>query len=160
MATLTADACKLRRPSLAGSTSAGGLVCVPFKHTMAAAFATADLLRLCVLPAQHVPIDLVIDWPDMDSGANLDYDVGLYARGTDTAAGTVEDVDAFIDGSTVARAVGRERVTNALQAALASVITPSDLDREVVVLANTGGAGTASKAITGYLLCRPASYDD
>ena len=160
MATLTADACKLRRPSLAGSASAGGIVCVPFKHTMLAAFATADLLRLCVLPAQHVPLDIVIDWPDMDSGVALIYDVGLYARGSDAAAGAVEDVDAFIAASTVARAVGRERVSNALQAALASVITPSDLDREVVVLASTGGAGIATKAITGYLLCRPASYDD
>lgn len=159
MALHTAPACKANRPAME-ARGPGQLVVVPFKHTMTAAFATGELLRLCILPRQHVPIDLVIDWPDMDTGATLNYDIGLYARGTNTAAGTVEDVDAFIDGSTTAQAVGRERVGAALQAALAAVITPSDLDREVVVLANTGGAGTASKAITGYLLCRAAGYDD
>ena len=160
MAHFIASAARNRRPAI-HSAQAGQLAVQSFKLTMTAAFATADTMALCKLPAGHVPVDLVIDWPDMDSGANLDYDIGLYALGsTDGALGTVEDVDCFIDGSTVARSVGRERIGAALQAAVAGVITPSDVDRVVGVLANTGGAGTASKAIRGWFYTMPAGLDD
>ncbi|MBX9609694.1 MAG: hypothetical protein K2Y51_26025 [Gammaproteobacteria bacterium] len=140
----------------------GSPVFLPFLLTMTAAWATNDQLKLCKLPKQYIAWDLVIDWPDMDSGANLVYDVGLYQddTATDATVGTVVDTDCFIAASTTARAVGRERLGNALQAALAAAYAPSDTDLIVVATATTGGAGTASKAIRGYLMALPAGYDD
>lgn len=160
MAIHVANAARVSTPAIIGR-GVGDVVCQAFTLTMAAAWATSDLLKLCKLPKGHIPLDLVIDWPAMDTGVALVYDIGLYAdSGVDATLGTVEDVDCFFDGSTVARAVGRERMGNAFQAALASVKAPSDSDRIVAALATTGGAGTAASAITGYFLYRAAGYDD
>ena len=147
---------------MAGAVAQGAALHVPFTLTMTAAWATNDQLKFCKQPPQHVPMDLVIDWPDMDSGANLVYDVGLYEddTATDATVGTVVDTDCFLAASTVARAVGRERAGNALQASLAAAVAAVDTVRIVTATATTGGAGTASKAITGFYVCRAASYDD
>ena len=162
MAIFIANAARRNRPSVQGATAAGSFVHLPFALTMTAAWATGDQLKFCRQPPQHVPVDLVIDWPIMDSGAALVYNIGLYEDDTvtDATVGTVVVANAFIAASTIARAASRERVGAALQAAAAAAIAVVNTPRVVVATATTGGAGTAAKAITGYFICRPKSYDD
>ena len=162
MAVTVANAARRNRPSLVGATAAGAPIFISFALTPTAAWATADQYKFCRQPKQSLPVDLVIDWPDMDSGAALVYDVGLYEDDTltDTTVGTVVSTNCFIAASTAARAAStRERMANALQAAVAAAKAAVNTDRIVVATATTGGAGTGT-VITGYFICRPKSYDD
>ena len=161
MAVFVANAARRNRPAMAGAVAQGAARHIPVTLTMTAAWATNDQLKFCKQPPQHVPLDLVIDWPDMDSGANLVYDVGLYEddSATDATVGTVVDTDCFIAASTAESATSkRERIGTALQVAIAAAKAAVDTTRIVVATATTGGAGTPT-AITGYYVCRPKSYD-
>ena len=90
MAITCAPAASNKRPAQYGASAVGAPVFLWFALTPTAAWATNDQYKFCKVPKGHIGIDLVIDWPDMDSGANLVYDVGLYEdTGVDATIGTV-----------------------------------------------------------------------
>lgn len=59
-----------------------------------------DLLKLCVIPANHVVTDLKLGCSDLDAGTALVFDAGLMVEGA-TALETV-----FVSGSTLGQAGG------------------------------------------------------
>lgn len=156
MATIVFNASRRRAPAPSGAIAYGSPVAIRFAGVITANLALNDQVKLCRLPKRHIPFDLIMDWPDLDTGTTLVYNVGLYEDDTadDSTVGTVVDADALIAASTTARAVGRERMGNALQAAIAAVYTPSDSDRIVVMTATTAASGlSGTPTVRGILMC-------
>lgn len=151
--TLYASAAKASRPAVTSSSS--GLSVNEGRYTLLAALVINDLIQLCKLPANHVPVDFVLDSDDLDSDGSpaIVIDVGIK-----DSVGATSDIDALIDGSTVAQAGGVAR----MDAIAARRIAPVNYDRIVEVKVITAPAtGVASAvSIAGTLLTRPAGRDD
>jgi hypothetical protein len=142
------------RPSI-NACQSGDVRVVPFTYTASAAIANGDVIGLCKLPAQHVPVDCFISMPDLDTGTTMTHDAGFYA---DNGLGDTAIVsNAMIAASTVGRTAGIERMNSSVGITLA----PSDEDQifAITVTAAVGG-GTSVTPITGWLSYRPVSYDD
>ena len=132
---------------------------IPFTYTVAAALVLNDVIGLCRLPAQHMPVGLFANIPDLDSNATptIVLDLGFWLDDSETAP-TVVDADALVDGSTAGQAGGRITAPN-----VATFLTfaPSDVDRIFGALVQVGPAtGVATGTINGHLLVRGVSYDD
>ncbi len=111
---------------------------------------TDNQLGECViLPAGHVPVDLLIFAGDGSTGADIVFDVGVLN-------GDGDDLDAnqnFITGSTIAQAGGMARadVAGGLQ------LAASGADRVIAMKITTPATtGTASADFTTRLLYKPA----
>ena len=108
-----------------------------------------QLGEFVILPAGHVPVDLIIFAGDGSTGADIVFDVGVLN-------GDGDDLEAnqnFITGSTAAQAggVARAAVAGGLQ------LTASTSDRVIAMKITTPATtGTASANFTARLLFRPA----
>ncbi len=134
--------------------SAGGLCVNRAVYAVAAALVLNDTIRMCKLPADHVPVDLLLSSTDLDTDGSpaLVYDVGI-----EDTVGATDDADAFIDGSTVGQAGGIARMA----AIAAMTLAPVAYDRYVSVLAQAAPAtGAASGEIIVTLLSRHKDWDD
>lgn len=110
--------------------------------------AANDIIALCHLPAEHEPIDFILQSKDLDSnGAPLiSFSVGiLNADMTDLVAGTN-----FLTGSTIARTggVARADVLEGLQ------LAPSNANRVVGVKVVAAAATKVAGNVKGILLYR------
>lgn len=154
MASLTGNAASSRRPANT-VTGIGQVTLNQGDYALAAALAVNDTVELCKLPAQHIPVDFVLDTDDLDTGGSpaIVVEVGLY----DLDQTTVVDRDAFILSSTVGQAGGMARMDNRAGFRIA----PADVDRLVVLTVTTGPAtGATTGTIKGMLFSRAKGVDD
>lgn len=132
------------------------LVAATATYTTAAALELNDVIEMLELPPGCVPVDVILDTEDLDSGTTLTLDVGIMAGdvGDTTVANRTTGAE-FIAASTVGQAGGVAR------AAVAGFtrIAPSDSRRSVGVKAKAApaGAGPGSK-VTLTLFYRPAIH--
>jgi len=133
------------------ATTGTAIAAVPGKIALAAAVALAanDTLQLVKLPAYHVPVDLILDVPDLDDGTPaILFRVGFIGN-----AAEYNDDDAFVSaGSTAGQAGGIVRAN----APGFTRIAPAPVDRIIGITVNTAAAGDtpAPCVVSAVLLCR------
>lgn len=140
----------IARNQPAKSSANSGPVATRREFDLTAALAINDTIDMVKLPAGHVPVDLILDTDDLDSGGSPAIVLHVGLRKAD---GTNDDADAFIASSTVGQAGGVARM-----AAVAALrVTKSDSDRNVYITVATGPAtGATSGKIGVTLISRPA----
>jgi len=150
--TFIADAAKFSQP--AQTNLRGGLSVNSGKYALAAALVINDLIRLCKIPANEVPVEVIFSCPDLDSNGSpaIVFDVGVY-----DSVGSTDDIDAFIDGSTVGQAGGVARMDQEDGPNLAAVGYDRYVQAKVITAPATG---VATGNIRCTLLSRPAGIDD
>lgn len=123
---------------------ANDVVAVEAKVSLTTALATNDTAVMCLLPAQHVPVDLLAVFDDIDDGAAVTATACVL---DDTLAAAVASTD-FFTAATTGQAGGVARASVAGGLRLAS----SDLDRWIGIIfpagPGTGKAGTVSVTFT------------
>lgn len=117
--------------------------------TASTTIVVGDLAVCTVLPANHVPVDLVGDIGDADSGTALVFSAGFVGN----ADGDDDDPDAFGSAYSTGQAGGVFRAN----AKGFSRIAPVDYDRTVGIEVTTAGVCPATvPEVTVALLCRRA----
>lgn len=132
------------------------LVAVTATYTLAAALVINDVIEMIELPPGCVPVDVILDAEDLDSGTTLTLDVGIMEGdvGDTTVVNRTTGAE-FIAASTVGQAGGVAR------AAVAGFtrIAPSDARRSIGVKAKAAAAGAgAGDEISLTVLYRPAIH--
>lgn len=133
------------------------VVAVRYKYSLAAALALNDRIEMGVLPADHVPVDFVVDCDDLDSNGapTITLDCGIMSGTPGVADATRTVGTEFLSASTVAQAGGVVRAATVG----AFRVAPASTDRSVgflVKAAPATGATTGDIGITLYY--RPARY--
>lgn len=134
----------------APSADQNGVIAVRAEYSLTAALALNDTIDFAKVPAGHIPVDVILDSDDVDTGGSpaVVFQVGLRA-----ADGTTDDPDAFIKNSNVGQA-GGVASTNVVTAFR---ITPHTADRNVYLTVSTAPAtGATSGKIGVTVLYRPA----
>lgn len=125
-----------------------GVIAVRAEYSLLAALVINDTIDFAKIPAGHVPVDVILDSDDIDSGAGAIFQVGLRA-----ANGTTDDPDAFIKDSNVGQAGGVARAN----VATAFRIGSHTADRNVYLTVSTAPATSATSGKIGVtVLYRPA----
>lgn len=134
----------------APSADQNGVIAVRAEYSLLAALVINDTIDFAKIPAGHVPVDVILDSDDLDTGGApaVVLQVGLR-----TADGTTDDPDAFIKDSTVGQAGGVARAN----VATAFRIGSHTADRNVYLTVSTAPAtGATSGKIGVTVLYRPA----
>jgi hypothetical protein len=153
MAAYTAPAAAQNRPA-STVTGAGQVDINHGVFSLSANLAASDTIRLCRLPAGHVPVDFILDSDDVDSGGSptIAFNVGI-----EDTIGATTNLTAFLAATNVGQAGGLARITTAASRRIA----PVDYDRYVTLTVSTGPAtGVATGKITGTLFSRVKGRDD
>lgn len=102
-----------------------------------------------ILPAGHVPVDLIVFAEDGSTGADIVFDVGVL----DAAGTALESGQNFITGTTIGQAGGLARAAVAGGLQLAAATTDRVIAVQITTPATTG---TTDADITVRLLFKPA----
>lgn len=129
-------------------SQAGQVVAATGEYAVPVTLAAADIVALCILPADHVPVDFMLQSTDLDT------------NGTPTIAMTVAVLNAdmtdvvattdFITTSTVGQAGGVARADKVVGLQLAA----SNADRVIGVKVTTVAATKAAGTLKGVLTYR------
>lgn len=145
MATLKTDVITRNQPV---PTAVGNQV-VPQRaaYALAAALALNDTIVMCKLPADHLPVDFILDTDDLDSGATPSITLN---------AGVTGSLSCFLAGSTIGQAGGVVRADKTAGFRL----TPSSVDREVIITVAAAPATGATTGTIGITMLTRPSYRD
>lgn len=133
------------------------VVAVREEISLAANPTAADLLIMLELPADHVPVDFILDADDMDTNGapTLTLDVGILNDGEDDIdTGASSGGAKWMLGSTVGQAGGIVRPTTKT----ISRVTPTSTNRKVAVRVAVASATFAAGKIGLTLLYRAAHH--
>lgn len=140
----------IARNQPAKTIALAGIVPTRVEFDLTAALVLNDTIDMVKLPAGHVPVDLILDTDDLDTGGAPAIVLHVGLRKAD---GTTDDPDAFIASSTVGQAGGMAR----LSAVAGLRIAAADEDRNVYITVATAPATGATTGKIGVtLLSRPA----
>lgn len=115
-----------------------------------------DILALMPLPADHVPVDAILDSDDTDTGTSEQISLGILNAGmTDLSTATADGGGIWIDGSTVPQAGGIARPTTKF----ISRVKPAATTRYVGVKLKVPGSATAG-TVGVTLLYRAANVGE
>jgi hypothetical protein len=117
-----------------------------------AQLSAGDILVGCMLPANHVPVDLMLLADDLDTGANLTLTPAVLKQDfTDIVAST-----SFLTGSTVGQAggVARANVVDGLK------LKAATYDRWIGIKIAVGGAQQAAAAMLELVFSYRAAYGE
>lgn len=134
------------------ASQGGDVIAISGKHVVptTVTLGAGDTINLVKLPANHVPVDFILDTNDLDSDATPAIAIHVGFANCDT--GTDDDADAFIASSTVGQAGGIARAAAAGFTKIAAV--PRDRMIAVTVATAADAAPPASATVMGTLLCR------
>lgn len=123
----------------------GGLLAVRGVLALAAALAANDILDMVELPANHVPVDVVVDTDDLDSGGSpaITFDVGIIT-GTPGSSSSRTAGNQFVASSTTPQTGGIIRTTKALGVRVASAPVNRSVGIKVVDAPATAVTGSLS----------------
>lgn len=143
------EALSINHPAISLS-QAGQTVEEIGEHTAPVTLAADDTIALCKLPAEHIPVDFMLQSADLDTHGTptITVTVGIMnAAGDDLVASTN-----FLTASTVCQAggVARANVVDGLQ------LASSNTDRVVGLKVITAGATKAAGKVRGVLRYRRA----
>jgi hypothetical protein len=134
------------------SAEAGDVVSVRGEFSLAAALVVNDIIEMGWLPANCVPVDVIVDTDDLDTGTAAVLEAGIVGDPFRGTAADTTDTNAFIDASTVGQAGGIARMNVVTGPRLASVSRPRRFGIKVAT-APTTSATTGKIGMT--LLYRP-----
>lgn len=125
---------------------------------LTAALAVNNIIEMVELPAGYVPVDVILDTADLDTGGSptIVLAVGVMAGtvGDTTFANRTTGAE-FITASTVGQAGGVAR----LAVAGGTRVAPTDASRSIGVKVTTGPAtGATSGSVRLTVLARPARH--
>lgn len=152
MTTTTLPQARTSRPAPTSPIAGGNIVVPigPYEVDASAEITTAsDKLRLGVLPAGHVITDIVFACDELDAGTAVVLDIGIEDTTQDPSDTT--DVDALIDGSTVAQAGGVVRMSAIAGLEIAAV----NYDRYITATVITPPTTDQDGGIAGWFSYRP-----
>lgn len=116
--------------------------------TLPATLAAADVVHMVKLPAEHVPVDVILEADDLDTnGAPA---IVLHVGITADTVGATADPDAFIAASTVGQGSGMARMDQLTGPRVASVTN----ERLVGITVATGAATAAAGDVAVTLFYR------
>lgn len=114
--------------------------------------ASGDIIEMGALMNGYVPIDIIVAFPDMDTGAGITFDAGLLSGNwLDTGARTIGSE--FFAAATTAQVGGIARMTKAAGAQIAP--TTNDRSWGIKMASAVGTALTSGGTITATLFVRP-----
>lgn len=133
-----------------------GLIAFRMVYTLTADVAANDIIEMGNLPAGAVPVDLILDNDDMDTGAT-----GTVSAGILNAGKTDIDVTAASGGglwlaATSVQAVGAARADNAGLRFMSRVVPDQNNDRPIGIKIVGEPAAAATQVIGLTLLYRAA----
>jgi hypothetical protein len=152
MTTTTFIQAEARRPAPT-SPVAGGVSVGAFSRlvdTSEEATTANDKLRIAVLPAGHVVVDLMVAMAAIDGGAALVWDCGV--EDTTQTNGDTSIADALVDGSDVGQTAGIQRMDQTAGVSIA----PVNYDRYITITIKTPPATDADGVISGWFSSRAA----
>ena len=116
--------------------------------TLPATLGATDVVHMVKLPAEHVPVDLILEADDLDTNGTptIVMDVGI----TSDSVGSTEDDDAFIAASTLAQGGGMARMDQVTGPRIAAVAN----ERLVGITVDTAAATAAAGDVAVTLLYR------
>lgn len=139
MALVTATA--VSKIPITGS-SAGHVLCTEGSVAVAATLDVADLVALCVLPAEHEPVDLILEPTDLDTHGTptITLTVGVLNADQDDLVANTD----FLTASTAAQTGVAAHATNIKGLQLAASSADRIIAVKVIAAAATAAAGTIS----------------
>lgn len=152
-----------RRP--APTATEKGAVAAQYESYSVAVNPTAnDVVALCVLPANHVPVDIILDTDDLDASTGVTISVGVVNKTPDEllTATTADISTATADGGAVWIASSAAAQTGVIARPTTKAflrVTPSATDRIIGLQFTAAASGTFSAGRVG--LCffyRPATF--
>lgn len=145
MALTTAAA--LSKQPITGS-SAGHVLCTEGSAAVLNTLAADDLVALCTLPADHEPVDLILEPTDLDTNVSptITLTVGVLNADQDDLVANTD----FLTASTAAQTGVAAHATNIKGLQLAA----SSADRIIAAKVITAGATKAAGTISCKLLYR------
>lgn len=151
MAVYTADAISAQNPPV-GPHSAGEMY-VQRSRILVTDLAINTVIKMHVVPPGCIPVDVMVECQDLDSGAGLTWDMGLLnAAGTDLTASTE-----IINGSTVGQVAGVQRANHYNLGNNFTVNRAAD--QYLAIKATAGVVGlNAGKYIRSTLMYRASEY--
>lgn len=139
------------------ASGAHDLVAVRADYTVSAALELNDIIEMIELPPGHVPVDVILDTDDLDTGTPaITLDVGILAGAVgDTTVGNRTNGAQFLAASTAGQAGGIARADVKGFTRLA----PSDSRRSIGVSVKAAPAvGATSGKVSLTVLYRPAIH--
>jgi len=131
------------------------VLAIRMEYSIAAVLGLNDVIYMGDLPANHLPVDFILDSDDVSAGADVVMGVGIINttdNGLSTA--TADGGAGWLTGSTIGQAGGIARPTVAAM----SRVTNSETARRVGVHISTAATTTTSGKVGLTLLYRAASY--
>ena len=138
------------------SADGSGVIAVRMEYSIAAVLALNDVIYMGDLPANHVPVDFMLDSDDVSAGADVVMAVGII-NATDNGLST-EAADggaAWLSGSTIGQAGGIRGVRGCGFSAMSSA---SESSRRVGVHISTAATTTTTGKVGLMLQYRAAHY--
>lgn len=131
-----------------------GVVAVRGSISLASTRSEGNCVSLLRLPADHVPVDFILDTDDIDTGTSLTLSVGvLNAAETDLSTATDDGGAAWLASSTA----GQTGVIARPTSKVITRVNPTQADRKVGVKVELNGSATAG--VVGVTMTyRRASY--
>ena len=137
---------------LMNADGANDLISVVATFVVPSTLANGDIIEMGGLPAGYVPVDLIVAWPDLDTGAGITFDAGLLSGNwLDAGARTIGSE--FFAADTVAQTGGITRMNKAAGAQIAP--TTNDRSWGLKMSHAVGTALTSGGTITATMMMRP-----
>lgn len=137
---------------LMNANGANDPIAVVATFVVPAGIANGDVIEMGGLPGGYVPIDLIVAFPDMDTGAGITFEGGMLS-GNWLDAGARTCGSEFFTANTTAQTGGIARMNLASGAQIAP--TSNDRSWGLKMSHAVGTALTAGGTITATMMMRP-----
>lgn len=148
--TLSSVQVAANRPPVVGY-SAGVDITVRFEYNLAAALVVNDILYMGDLPAGHLPVDLMVDSDDLDTGGSpaIVLQAGILNAGKTDIDATASGGAGWIGDADVGQAGGMVRMSGR---AMSRVAVNDLVDRPIGIKVSTAPATGATSGKVGLTL--------
>lgn len=154
--TLNSVQAAAKQPPVTGSR-AGMPVTVRFEYSLSAALVVNDIIYMGDLPAGHLPVDLMVDSDDLDSGTAIVLQAGILNAGKTDIDATASGGAEWLGSSTVGQAGGMARMSGK---AMSRVVVDDTNDRPMGIKVSTAPATGATSGKVGFTITyRPTSFN-
>lgn len=131
------------------------VLAIRMEYSLAAVLALNDVIYMGDLPANHVPVDFMLDSDDVSTAADITMGVGIInATDNGLSAAAADGGAGWLLASTIGQAGGMARPTTNVM----SRVTSSESNRRVGVHISAGATATVTGKVGLTLLYRAASY--
>ncbi len=156
--TLNSAQAAASQPPVTGSR-AGMPVTVRFEYSLSAALVVNDIIYMGDLPAGHLPVDLMVDTDDLDTGGSpaIVLQAGILNAGKTDIDATASGGAEWLGSSTVGQAGGMARMAGK---AMSRVAVDDTNDRAMGIKVSTAPATGATSGKVGFTITyRPTSFN-